>query len=255
MSGNKSGSQCQLNGFTGDAGGNRLKKDTLSGRDLVPFFSDSESAVKSEKQIVNSSVKAKVIRANGAPVPFPLLPTPYQFMPRSGSPPPAVSSRRVHHPEGLYAGTTLDTPPSPWDLHTFAFRFFSLHFADQIRRSLTEFLELCCISAKATSIKLRKSSKFIAKWQWQCAFSKRLKLQSDRPFEAVFGEAGASPLAVATRIACFAELHLQFGNYLMKCPIIFWSPMQGLVVTTSQRSLVANRPNVFLPKMAGWVPT
>jgi hypothetical protein len=113
MSGNKSGSQCQLNGFTGDAGGNRLKKDTLSGRDLVPFFSDSESAVKSEKQIVNSSVKAKVIRANGAPVPFPLLPTPYQFMPRSGSPPPAVSSRRVHHPEGLYAGTTLDTPPSP----------------------------------------------------------------------------------------------------------------------------------------------
>jgi hypothetical protein len=68
MSGNKSGAQGQLNGFTGDAGGNRLKKDAFSGRDLVPFFPDSEAVVQSEKQSGNSSVKVKIGRANGAPV-------------------------------------------------------------------------------------------------------------------------------------------------------------------------------------------
>jgi hypothetical protein len=68
-SGNKSGAS-QLNGFTGDAGGNRLKKDAFSGRDLVPFFPDSNAAVQSDKQNGNGSAKAKVGRANGAPEPI-----------------------------------------------------------------------------------------------------------------------------------------------------------------------------------------
>jgi hypothetical protein len=68
MSGNKSGAQGQLNGFTGDVGGNRLKKDATSGRDLVPFFPDAESIAQSEKQNGNSA-KVKASRANGTFIP------------------------------------------------------------------------------------------------------------------------------------------------------------------------------------------
>ncbi len=67
MSGIKSGAQGQLNGFTGDAGGNRLKKDSTSGRDLVPFFPDAEVVAQSEKQNGSSCVKVKISRTNGAP--------------------------------------------------------------------------------------------------------------------------------------------------------------------------------------------
>jgi hypothetical protein len=63
MSG-KSSAQGQLKGFTGDAGGNRLNKDALSGRDLVPFFLGAESVAQSEKQNGNSA-KVKVSRTNG----------------------------------------------------------------------------------------------------------------------------------------------------------------------------------------------
>jgi hypothetical protein len=113
MSGVKSGAQGQLNGFTGDAGGNRLKKDAMSGRDLVPFFPDVETVAQSEKQNGNS-VKVKVSRTNGTPAPS----TPHILLLcpvtcRAGSPPPAPHMRRVSHSDGLYAGTTLDTPPSP----------------------------------------------------------------------------------------------------------------------------------------------
>jgi hypothetical protein len=64
MSGSKSSAQGQLNGFTGDVGGNRLKTDAMSGRDLVPFFLGAESVAQSEKQNGNS-VKVKVSRTNG----------------------------------------------------------------------------------------------------------------------------------------------------------------------------------------------
>ena len=106
----KAGAQGQLNGFTGDAGGNRLKKDAASGRDLVPFFPDAEIVAQSEKQNGSSSVKGKAARTNGAPPP-PLV---LQLLTvGAGSPPLAAQPRRAAHSEGLYAGTTLDTPPSP----------------------------------------------------------------------------------------------------------------------------------------------
>jgi hypothetical protein len=66
MSGMKPGAQGQLNGFTGDAGGNRLKKDSTSGRDLVPFFPAADISAQSEKQNGTSCVKVKVPRTNGA---------------------------------------------------------------------------------------------------------------------------------------------------------------------------------------------
>jgi hypothetical protein len=66
MSGMKPGAQGQLNGFTGDAGGNRLKKDSTSGRDLVPFFPAADISAQSEKLNGTSCVKVKVSRTNGA---------------------------------------------------------------------------------------------------------------------------------------------------------------------------------------------
>jgi hypothetical protein len=72
MSGMKSGVQGQLNGFTGDAGGNRLKKDSTSGRDLVPFFPAADILAQSEKQNGSICVKVKVSRTNGA-LPRPLF--------------------------------------------------------------------------------------------------------------------------------------------------------------------------------------
>jgi hypothetical protein len=72
MSSMKSGAQGQLNGFTGDAGGNRLKKDSASGRDhLVPFFPAADVMAQSEKQNGTSCVKVKFSRTNGA-MPRPL---------------------------------------------------------------------------------------------------------------------------------------------------------------------------------------
>jgi hypothetical protein len=65
MSGNKLGAQGPMNGFTGDAGGNRLKKDSKLGRDLVPFFPDAEFSNQTEKSNANSNSKPKNSRLNG----------------------------------------------------------------------------------------------------------------------------------------------------------------------------------------------
>jgi hypothetical protein len=156
MSGVKSGAQGQLNGFTGDAGGNRLKKDAMSGRDLVPFFPDAETVAQSEKQNGNS-VKVKVSRTNGTPapsIPHILLTSLSRNVSRrvSSSGPshaPCLSLRRVicRHDIGH---TSLPVSFSP------ARRRFFRHFSVQLRRSLPKIFD-CCHAAQANAIELHQS--------------------------------------------------------------------------------------------------